>query len=149
MSTCALPGCEKTFSTEFPHNGKKYCCYEHQQTHNVMRRPSRAKPINCKVCGDLIPLEEIRIHRGLKYCRKPGCQAEKNRRWNTARGTKKYEKNLRAMFGKPAWCRCPMCGRKHKLSIFYTGPAEFPPYYCQTCVRTTDEVGEMHEVVVW
>ena len=36
-------------------------------------------------------------------------------------------------------CRCPKCGVIHNKAVHYTGPAKYPPYYCQTHQRNADD----------
>ncbi len=39
----------------------------------------------------------------------------------------------RKLFKKWQTCICPTCEKKFKKFVFYTGPAEFPPYRCVDC----------------
>jgi len=37
-------------------------------------------------------------------------------------------------------CICPSCKKKYKKNIFYTGPAEFPPYRCDECKSREEQL---------
>ena len=160
------------FESVNPH--KKYCSARHREMAANDRRRKKFKQRRCE-CGNwFTPVHPLNIYCG------PKCRAKAEKKLNRykkhhrthcpcgnplPKGRTKYcSKACHAEFGKRGASKifealsrwvdalCPMCGRTHKVRMFWTGNG-MPRIFCEGC-RMTEDVAtgqpeDYYQVRIW